>query len=259
MVDKKELLLSGDIEIQGLIPESSNGALKAVLRNDQGEVSVIIKPSALIRPLWDFPALDLNNRELATFELSEKLNLNFVPISVKRNIPEIGECLIQEWIEEVENQLIIVRNETEIPKKYKKVINGYDELNKLVCLAHDNNEELRKIAIFDLIVNNADRKGGHILKDQYGKIWIIDHGVTWHHENKLRTILWGWIGDDLQNQDLALINMAKNEISNWIENRTSILSNEELDAAIKRIEVVLEEGKFPEPSKEWPAIPWPIF
>lgn len=258
-MDKKDLLLTGDIEIQGLIPESSNGALKAVLRKDEEEISVIIKPTTLIRPLWDFPEKDLNNRELATFELSEQLKLNFVPVSIKRNIPKIGDCLIQEWIDEVDNQLIIVRSEGEIPKHYKKVINGYDELNKLVSLAHDDDKELRKIAIFDLIINNADRKGGHILKDKNGKVWIIDHGVTWHQESKLRTILWGWIGEKFENDDLKLLEKAQIEISNWIENRSNLLSIEEMKEAINRIEVVLEEGRFPEPSKDWPAIPWPIF
>lgn len=259
MTNKKDLLLTGNIEIQGLIPESSNGALKASIKNGKEEISVIIKPTALIRPLWDFPELDLNNRELATYELSEKLNLNFVPVCIKRILPEIGECLIQEWIEEVDNQLIIVRSDSDIPKHYKKVINGYDELNKLVCLAHDNNKDLKKIAIFDLIINNADRKGGHILKDQNEKIWIIDHGVTWHQENKLRTILWGWIGENLSNEDIKLLELAKIAIFEWIENGAHLLRIEELQAALNRIEVVLEQGKFPEPSKEWPAIPWPIF
>ncbi|MFM1825561.1 MAG: hypothetical protein RLZZ37_196 [Actinomycetota bacterium] len=259
MEEKRDLLLTGDIEIQGLIPESSNGAIKAKIKKNDSEISVIIKPAALIRPLWDFPELDLNNRELATFELSHSLELNLVPLSVSRNIPEIGECLVQEWIEEVSNQLIIVRSESEIPYYYKKVINGYDELNKLVCLAHEDEENLRKIAIFDLIINNADRKGGHILKDGNGKIWMIDHGLTWHQENKLRTILWGWIGEKFQKEDLQLFEKAKKEIANWIENRNDLLSFEEMQAALNRIEVVLQLGKFPEPSKEWPAIPWPIF
>lgn len=259
MTEKKDLLASGIIEIQGLIPESSNGALKALIKSEKQEVFVIIKPTALIRPLWDFPELDLNNRELATYELSEKLNLNFVPICIKRVIPEIGECLIQEWIDEVENQLVVVRGSSDIPKNYKKVINGYDELNKLVCLAHDDDKELKKIAIFDLIINNADRKGGHILKDEKGKIWIIDHGVTWHKENKLRTILWGWIGENFSSDDINLLELARFEISKWSEDGSTLLSAEEIKAAMNRIEVVLEQGKFPEPSKDWPAIPWPIF
>ena len=259
MTDKKELLLKGTIEIQGLIPESSNGAIKAVIKNQEDEISVIIKPTALIRPLWDFPELDLNNRELATYEMSKSLNLNFVPTCIKRNIPEIGECLVQEWIEEEANQLIVVRSESDIPNHYKKVINGYDELNKLVCLAHDNSKELKRIAIFDLIINNADRKGSHILQDKDNKIWIIDHGVTWHEENKLRTILWGWIGESLESPDKELLEQARIEISRWIEDQSILLSKRELKAAIKRIDVVLELGKFPEPSKDWPAIPWPIF
>ena len=259
MSDKKDLLLNGNIEIQGLIPESSNGALKAIVKNKEEQLSVIIKPTALIRPLWDFPDSDLNNREIATYELSEKLNLNFVPTCIKRTIPEIGECLVQEWIEEVDNQLVIIRSQSDIPQKYKKVLNGYDELNKLVCLAHDDNEDLRKIAIFDLIINNADRKGGHILKDINGKIWIIDHGVTWHQDAKLRTILWGWIGESLKSSDLTLLENARTEITNLIQNQNHLLSLEEMKAALNRIEVVLVQGKFPEPSKDWPAIPWPIF
>ncbi len=259
VTSKKAILLNGDIEILGLIHESSNGALKAKISLNDTSIHAIIKPNALIRPLWDFPEMDLNYRELATFNLSERLDLNFVPYSVLREIKDIGICLVQEWIDEVSSDLVIIKNDLEIPKDYKKVLNGYDDLNKLVSLAHKDDHVLRSIAIFDLIINNADRKGGHILKDANQKIWVIDHGVSWHTENKLRTILWGWIGDELSSSDVQLMNRAKQILNVWRDEETEYLKPDEINAAISRVDVVLQEGKFPEPSKEWPAIPWPIF
>ena len=259
MITTTEILSSGKIEILGLIHESSNGALKARIELENNTIHAIIKPNALIRPLWDFPNTDLNNREIATFKLSESLKLNFVPTCVLREIKEIGTCLVQEWIEEVSNDLVIIRDNLEIPSDYRKVVNGYDELNKLVVLAHQDSDDLRKIALFDFIINNADRKGGHILKDKNQKIWVIDHGVSWHKENKLRTILWGWVGEELNPNDLTLLNIAQDVLNKWLSHEQTLISNDEIKAALTRIEVVLKEGKFPEPSKEWPAIPWPIF
>ena len=102
-MDKLDLLLSGEIEIEGLIPDSSNGALKVLVSDDKQNIHAILKPEVSIRPLWDFPALDLNNREYATYLLDRELELNYVPETVMRNVNGIGNSLIQEWVEESDN------------------------------------------------------------------------------------------------------------------------------------------------------------
>jgi len=228
-MDKLDLLLTGKIEIEGLIPDSSNGALKVLVSNANESMNAIIKPEVSIRPLWDFPDMDLNNREYATYLLDRALNLNYVPETVMRNVEGIGKSLIQEWVKESDNDLIIVKSPEDIPNDYLKVLQGYDELNKLITLAHKDVRELRNLCLFDLVINNADRKGGHLLVDSDNKMWAIDHGVSWHFESKIRTVLWGWIDESFNDEDLALV------------------------------EELLKENNFPQPGDQWPAVPWPIF
>ena len=258
-MDKLDLLLNGEIEIEGLIPDSSNGALKVLVSNSKQSVQAIIKPEVSIRPLWDFPDLDLNNREYATYLLDRELNLNYVPDTVMRNVEGIGKSLIQEWVTESDNDLIIVKSPEDIPEEYLKVLQGYDELNKLITLAHKNNRDLRNLCLFDLIINNADRKGGHLLMDSANKMWAIDHGVSWHFESKIRTVLWGWIDETFNDQDIALLNNAKKVIQTWKDEEFIYLSKEEIEQAIKRVEGLLKENAFPQPGNQWPAVPWPIF
>lgn len=258
-MDKLDLLLNGEIEIEGLIPDSSNGALKVLVSNSKQTVEAIIKPEVSIRPLWDFPDLDLNNREYATYLLDRELNLNYVPDTVMRNVEGIGKSLIQEWVTESDNDLIIVKSPEDIPEEYLKVLQGYDELNKLITLAHKNNRDLRNLCLFDLVINNADRKGGHLLMDSANKMWAIDHGVSWHFESKIRTVLWGWIDETFNDQDIALLNNAKKVIQTWKDEEFIYLSEEEIEQAIKRVDGLLKENTFPQPGDQWPAVPWPIF
>ena len=258
-MDKLDLLLNGEIEIEGLIPDSSNGALKVLVSDSKQSVEAIIKPEVSIRPLWDFPDLDLNNREYATYLLDRELNLNYVPDTVMRNVEGIGKSLIQEWVTESDNDLIIVKSPEDIPEEYLKVLQGYDELNKLITLAHKNNRDLRNLCLFDLVINNADRKGGHLLMDSANKMWAIDHGVSWHFESKIRTVLWGWIDETFNDQDIALLNNAKKVIQTCKDEEFIYLSKEEIEQAIKRVEGLLKENAFPQPGNQWPAVPWPIF
>jgi uncharacterized repeat protein (TIGR03843 family) len=222
-------------------------------------MEAIMKPEVSIRPLWDFPDLDLNNREYATYLLDRGLDLNYVPETVMRNVKGIGNSLIQEWVKESDNDLIIVKSPEDIPNDYLKVLQGYDELNKLITLAHKDDRDLRNLCLFDLIINNADRKGGHLINDSANKMWAIDHGVSWHFESKIRTVLWGWIGVTFDTEDLALLGNAKKVLEKWREEEFTYLSNNEIEQAIKRVEELEEESAFPQPGNQWPAVPWPIF
>jgi uncharacterized repeat protein (TIGR03843 family) len=222
-------------------------------------MNAIIKPEVSIRPLWDFPDMDLNNREYATYLLDRALNLNYVPETVMRNVEGIGKSLVQEWVKESDNDLIIVKSPEDIPKDYLKVLQGYDELNKLITLAHKDVRELRNLCLFDLVINNADRKGGHLLVDSDNKMWAIDHGVSWHFESKIRTVLWGWIDESFNDEDVALLNKAKDSLQRWAEEEFIYLSSDEIGQAIERVEALLKENAFPQPGDQWPAVPWPIF
>ena len=258
-MSKLDLLLSGEIEIVGLIPDSSNGALKVTIRGSNQSMEAIMKPEVSIRPLWDFPDLDLNNREYATYLLDRGLDLNYVPETVMRNVKGIGNSLIQEWVKESDNDLIIVKSPEDIPNDYLKVLQGYDELNKLITLAHKDVRDLRNLCLFDLVINNADRKGGHLLMDTDNKMWAIDHGVSWHQESKIRTVLWGWIDIAFNDKDITLLEKAKNVLQAWKEEDFNYLSEIEIEQAIKRVDELLEINAFPQPGDQWPAVPWPIF
>lgn len=258
-MNKLDLLLSGEIEIQGLIQDSTNGALKVTISDSNQTMDAIMKPEVSIRPLWDFPDLDLNNREYATYLLDRGIDLNYVPDTVMRDVEGIGNCLIQEWVKESDNDLIIVKSPEDIPKEYLKVLQGYDELNKLITLAHKDVRDLRNLCLFDLIINNADRKGGHLLMDSANKMWAIDHGVSWHFESKIRTVLWGWIDVTFNKDDLALLERAKKVLQKWSEEEFIYLSENEIDQAIKRVEELEKGNAFPQPGDQWPAVPWPIF
>lgn len=255
----QSLLSTGEIEIEGLIPDSTNGALKLLITNGDEQIAAIAKPDVSIRPLWDFPNMDLNKREYATFLFDRKLELGFVPETVIRDISGIGNALVQHWIRETENDLIIVQSPDNIPKSYLRVLQGYDELNKLITLAHKDDQDLRKLCLIDLIINNADRKGNHLITDGNNKMWAIDHGVSWHEEPKIRTVLWGWINQEFNDGDMDLLTLAKSTLEDWLANDFQYLENSEIECALERLDELVKNKRFPAPGSEWPAVPWPIF
>ena len=255
----KSLLSTGEIEIEGLIPDSTNGALKLLITKGDEQIAAIAKPDVSIRPLWDFPNMDLNKREYATFLFDRKLELGFVPETVIRDIAGFGNALVQHWIRETENDLIIVQSPDNIPKYYLRVLQGYDELNKLITLAHKDDQDLRKLCLIDLIINNADRKGNHLITDGNNKMWAIDHGVSWHEEPKIRTVLWGWINQEFNDSDLDLLSLAKSTLEDWLANDFQYLEMSEIECALERLDELVKNKRFPAPGSEWPAVPWPIF
>ena len=255
----QSLLSTGEIEIEGLIPDSTNGALKLLITKGDEQIAAIAKPDVSIRPLWDFPNMDLNKREYATFLFDRKLELGFVPETVIRDISGIGIALVQHWIRETENDLVIVQSPDNIPKSYLRVLQGYDELNKLITLAHKDDQDLRKLCLIDLIINNADRKGNHLITDGNNKMWAIDHGVSWHEEPKIRTVLWGWINQEFNDGDLDLLSLAKSTLEDWLANDFQYLENSEIECALERLDELVKNKRFPAPGSEWPAVPWPIF
>ena len=217
--DKIHELESGDIEIVGRLVNASNASLYCRV----GSVSAIYKPIAGERPLWDFPDGHLAWREVATYKVSEALGLNCVPPTILRDGP-FGEGSFQLWIEDCE----------EVGERYLEQSDG-----------------LRKIALLDAVVNNTDRKIGHLLyKDN--EIYGCDHGVTFHEDFKLRTVLW-------QFADLPLSSLEERALSEFHVELEHLLTQSELEALNQRIKELLQIKKFPLPPTDWPAIPWPPF
>ena len=219
IADKIAELESGDIEIVGRLVNASNASLYCRV----GTVSAIYKPIAGERPLWDFPNGHLAWREVATYQVSEALNLKCVPPTILREGP-FGEGSFQLWIEECE----------EIGERYLERSLG-----------------LRKIALLDAVVNNTDRKIGHLLykKDE---IFGCDHGVTFHEDFKLRTVLWQFSDLPLTDSEIAALESFDLELNH-------LLTQQETQALHNRILELLQSKKFPLPPTDWPAIPWPPF
>lgn len=227
-------LSHGEIVISGRLVDASNATLYASCEVKERTLTCIYKPIAGERPLWDFPDGTLANREYLTFLISHWLGLHLVPPTVLRDGP-YGTGMVQLWID-------------------------IDESVDLMEFFKEDHTELRKIALLDLITNNTDRKIGHLIPTSEGAVYGCDHGVTFHTEDKLRTVLWQWAKQPFTQAELELMQLAKMLIG--IEKREVVLGlieEEELIATITRIDRALSEKCFPEPNPDWPAVPWPPF
>jgi len=234
MTTNEEVLLQGEIVVTGRLIDASNATLLAECTFETAKVRCIYKPIAGERPLWDFPDGNLAQREYAAYLISKHANLNLVPFTILRDGP-FGVGMVQQWID-------------------------IDESVDLATFFSTDDSQLRKMALFDAIVNNTDRKIGHLLPQSDGKLFGCDHGVTFHHEYKLRTVLWQWAGDSLtQNEEQILKDLSQKLKDTKIENLSSLITNHEYQALISRVDDLLETGTFPMPSHDWPAIPWPAF
>ena len=229
MNEKQELISRGEISVEGRYVDASNATLFAnVTRGDQ-VAQVIYKPIAGERPLWDFPDGNLASREVAAYTLSNALGFDLVPYTILRDGP-FGPGMVQEWID-------------------------IDPDFDVVELANSDHSKIREMALFDAIVNNTDRKYGHILVDRANSIFGCDHGVTFHVDPKLRTVIWQFAGQPFTEVEIAAINNALAAADSLHE----LITADEISALKARCDNYLMEGTFPFPSEDWPAVPWPPF
>src|SRR4051812_23545448 len=157
-------------------------------------VDVVYKPVSGERPLWDFPDGTLAGREVATAIISEAAGIGAIPPTVLRDGP-FGPGMVQLWIETTEDDLVEVRAPDDLPDGWRVVLHAHDRLGEPAVLAHADHPGLRDLAVLDIVVNNTDRKGGHLLPGLDGRVYGVDHGICLHTDPKLRTVLWGWIGE----------------------------------------------------------------
>lgn len=219
IADKLHDLQTGEIKVEGRLVDASNASLYCSV----GKVNAIYKPIAGERPLWDFPDGHLAWREVAAFQVSEAMGLHCVPPTILREGP-FGEGSLQLWIDDVE----------EVGERYLEKSAG-----------------LRKIALLDAVINNTDRKIGHLLyKDE--EIFGCDHGVTFHEDYKLRTVLWQFSDSELSEAEIDMLTRFDTDLS-------GLLTESEVVALEQRVALLLQDGKFPLPPTDWPAIPWPPF
>lgn len=250
-------LVAGELELVGRITVASNATFLATIDG----VQVVYKPVTGERPLWDFPDGTLANREAAAYLVSEAFGWDVVPPTLLRDGP-LGPGMVQLWQEpDAQQDPVDVVPGRAVPQEgWRAVFRGVDEHDEPVALIHEDSPALRRMAVFDVVVNNADRKGGHVLPTDDGHRFGVDHGVTFHVEHKLRTVLWGWRGDELDPEEVAGVARVRTLLDDDLGQRLSaLLSVDELTALAARCDRLLRRGTFPHPTGEMPAFPWPFF
>jgi uncharacterized repeat protein (TIGR03843 family) len=249
-------LSCGELALTGRITSASNVTFIGSI----GGTAVIYKPVAGERPLWDFPNGDLARREVAAYLVSESFGWDVVPRTWLRDGP-LGMGMVQLWqdADPEQDAVDLVLADT-VPDGWRQVFAGTDELGRPVALTHEDSPALRRTAVFDVVVNNADRKGAHILPMSDGHRHGVDHGLTFHLEHKLRTVLWGWLGDDLNAEELDGIDRVRGALTGALGDALAGLITElEIEALDARCGRLRSEGRFPAPHGEMPAMPWPLF
>jgi uncharacterized repeat protein (TIGR03843 family) len=229
----RDHLTMGEINISGRLVDASNATLFGSCTYLGSELSIIYKPIAGERPLWDFADGNLASREYASYLLSELLGWNLVPVTILRDGP-FGEGMVQQWID-------------------------IDEDIDLALFYRTDDPRLRRMALFDAILNNTDRKIGHLLPTTDGHLFGCDHGVTFHEEDKLRTVLWQWAGLPLSDSEQSDLNDLLTKLEVGATEIAKLITPAEYQALLGRIEHLLSTGEFPSPSEDWPAVPWPPF
>lgn len=258
-----DVLTFGEIEVEGRLVDASNLALLGQLTHGDIQTRVIYKPVEGERPLWDFPQGTLAEREAAAFVLSAVGGWNLVPPTVLRDGP-LGRGSVQFWVDAVEGgsqTLVDMMTPAEVAPGWLPVFEAELADGTPVVVAHADLPKLAAAAVFDVVINNADRKGSHLVLDGAGQLWGFDHGISCHHEPKLRTVLWGWVGKPLPETELvrldALSRLLGDPGSAVSQSLAALLSPAEVDAVSGRVSGLLGTGLFPQPSGRQPAVPWP--
>ncbi|WP_298251875.1 SCO1664 family protein [uncultured Arthrobacter sp.] len=250
-------LVTADLTLTGRITTASN----ATFLGSIGDAAVVYKPMAGEHPLWDFPDGALAHREVAAYLVSEVLGWNIVPRTWLRDGP-LGEGMVQLWQEQdPDRSAVDLLPADEVPEAgWKQVLEGQDESGRVVALVHEDSPALRRMAVFDAVVNNADRKGDHVLAMSDGHRYGVDHGLTFHSDHKLRTVLWGWLGDALTAEELEGIDRVRDGLQGELgRHLTNLLTPGEITALDARCARLRSAGRFPAPGGRMSAVPWPLF
>jgi hypothetical protein len=232
VADAVTLLSAGELTVEGRVLDASNATFYCAVDDGERTAACVYKPVAGERPLWDFPDGTLAEREAAAYEVSAATGWQIVPPTVYREGPA-GPGMVQLWID-------------------------VDESVDIARFMRRRDERLRQIAVFDAVVNNSDRKGGHLLPTLDGRVFGIDHGVTFSSEDKLRTVLWQWAGNRLTTEAREVLTGVREQLDGDLGERLGeLLTRREVRATRWRVERLLDTGRHPEPSGDWPPVPWP--
>ena len=227
-----DLLEHGEMRTLGLMPRASNYTFLAEVTDGDRTALAVYKPREGEAPLWDFPDGTLCRREVAAYEVARELGWPNVPATVMRDGPH-GPGSVQAFVRS-------------------------DPRQHFFTLRESREDDFRRVAAFDVVVNNADRKGGHCLLGEDGAIWVVDHGVCFSTEPKLRTVIWEFADDPIPRELAADLRRLSGELATGLlrQRLSGLLSRREVDACRKRADRLIEKGRFPSPGTHRPY-PWP--
>jgi hypothetical protein len=232
--DNLMILTHGELHVTGRLVDASNATLYATATLEDRELVCIYKPIAGERPLWDFADGCLAHREYAAYLVSDYLGFDLVPLTILRDGP-YGLGMVQQWVD-------------------------IDESIDLAKFFATDHPQLRSMALFDAIINNTDRKIGHLLPLDEKTLFGCDHGVTFHTDDKLRTVLWQWADEPFTPEEIALLEKAQISLAGELGQLLSpLLTVQEIQETTRRVDELLSSGTFPLPNPDWPAVPWPAF
>ena len=279
--DALDVLARGELEIRGRLVDASNATLLAEVTLDGVEALCVYKPTAGERPLWDFPGRTLANREVSTYLLSAATGWDLVPPTTLRADGPFGPGSVQGWIHGDLEAGATPDDDTSglplaepgagrgdvvppgrRPEGWLHVVEAMGWDGDRVALVHADDPDLRHMAVLDAVANNADRKGGHILRGADGHVYGVDHGLTFNEDDKLRTVLWGWAGDALPAEALEVLTRLEADLDGDGPLRRQLLDlleRREVQRTLGRVRALVRSGKYPRPGGGRPSIPWPAF
>lgn len=262
----EQLLLTAELEVEGVLADASNLTARVLLRKPSGGPSAgraLYKPIRGEAPLRDFPGGTLGRREVAAYQVSVLGGWDLIPETVLREGP-LGAGSVQRWIDwEATGQapgdgLLEAFAASEVPQGWLAAVHGADPEGRPVVVAHVDSPDLASLAVLDLVLNNADRKGAHLVRDAAGHLWGFDHGLTLHTEDKLRTVLWGWAGQPLPPADVGRLRQLRDHLDPH-HPIAGLISPAELAALLARVEDLLRDPVYPTLPPDRYPLPWPLW
>ena len=261
-----DVLATGELTVLGRIVSASNATLVCEATVDGVTVRCVYKPIRGEQPLWDFPDGTLAGREVASYLVSEALGWSVIPRTILRDGP-YGPGMVQRWVPTPESvgdrgerlDLVDICPPDRVPDGWFRILQAYDGEGEEVTLIHADDPRLQRVAVLDVLLNNADRKGGHALEGTDGSVYGVDHGICLHAENKLRTVLWGWAGQRIGGDLLVDVESFEVALRGDLADRLAEhVTSGEVEALRMRTRDLLANPVMPQPTTNRP-IPWPAF
>ncbi len=256
------VLQAGDLEVEGRLVEASNVVLRVWACRGESRIPAVYKPTRGERPLWDFPEGTLAHREVAAYLVSSAMGLGCVPVTVLRDGP-FGEGSVQQWVGPLEpvtsGDLVRIDPPNAVPDGYVPVLAAEDTDGDPLVVSHSSDAQLRGIALLDALLGNADRKGSALIRDE-DHIWAIDNGLSFHVDDKLRTVLWGFAGESLTVSERDAVTRVEEALDGSLRSSlAALLDPDEIEALAARAHALATTRTFPQVPDDRHPLPWPLW